>query len=112
MVCKRFSWATGELRSVVALTVLTPVRGRLTFIRPEDAAPARRSREGTTEFNARRRRAEETVSRLVSEIAKGGGTLFANIDLSAAAAGAGLTLRPTTLLVFGNPKGGTPLMDQ
>ena len=54
---------------------------------------------------------DETVSLLVSEIAKGGGTLFAKIDQSAAAAGVGLTLRPTTLLVFGNPKGGTPLMD-
>ncbi|HEV3153241.1 MAG TPA: DUF302 domain-containing protein [Candidatus Baltobacteraceae bacterium] len=36
---------------------------------------------------------------------------FADIDQSAAAAQAGLTLRPTTLLVFGNPKGGTPLME-
>ena len=53
---------------------------------------------------------DETVSKLVSEIAQGGGTLFARIDQRAAAAGAGLTLRPTTLLVFGNPKGGTPLM--
>jgi len=54
---------------------------------------------------------DETISQLVAEIAKGGGTLFAKIDQSAAAASVGLALRPTTLLVFGNPKGGTPLMD-
>lgn len=54
---------------------------------------------------------DETVSALTAEIARGGGTLFAKIDQSAAAANVGLTLRPTTLLVFGNPKGGTPLMD-
>jgi uncharacterized protein (DUF302 family) len=42
---------------------------------------------------------------------QGGNTIFATIDQSAAAAGAGLTLRPTSLIVFGNPKGGTPLMD-
>lgn len=54
---------------------------------------------------------QETVSQLIAEITKGGGTLFAQIDQSAAAAGAGLALRPTTLLVFGNPKAGTPLME-
>jgi uncharacterized protein (DUF302 family) len=54
---------------------------------------------------------DQTVSQLVSEIAQGGGTLFAKVDQSAAATGVGLTLRPTTLLVFGNPKGGTPLME-
>ena len=42
---------------------------------------------------------------------RAGNTLFAEIDQSAAAAKVGLTLRPTTLLVFGNPKAGTPLMD-
>lgn len=53
----------------------------------------------------------ETVAVLVAAIAKGGATLFANIDQSRAAQEVGLTLRPTTLLVFGNPKGGTPLME-
>jgi len=40
-----------------------------------------------------------------------GNTIFATIDQAAAAESAGLSLRPTTLLVFGNPKGGTPLME-
>jgi uncharacterized protein (DUF302 family) len=37
-------------------------------------------------------------------------TVFARIDHSAGAAGVGLTLLPTELLVFGNAKTGTPLM--
>ena len=36
--------------------------------------------------------------------------VFAQIDHAAAAADVGLSLRPTELLVFGNAKGGTPLM--
>jgi uncharacterized protein (DUF302 family) len=52
----------------------------------------------------------ETVARLKDAIGAGGATLFAEIDQRQAAAGAGLELRPTTLLLFGNPRGGTPLM--
>jgi len=37
-------------------------------------------------------------------------TVFARIDHSAGAASAAMTLRPTELLIFGNPRGGTPLM--
>jgi uncharacterized protein (DUF302 family) len=53
----------------------------------------------------------DTVARLTAAIAASGSTLFLALDQRAAAAGAGLELRPTMLLVFGNPKGGTPLMD-
>jgi uncharacterized protein (DUF302 family) len=53
----------------------------------------------------------ETIARLRDAIAAAGGTLFATIDQSAAAQRAGLLLRPTTLLIFGNPRGGTPLME-
>lgn len=53
----------------------------------------------------------ETVDRLSKAIADSGGTIFATIDQAAAAAGVGLRLRPTTLIIFGNPKGGTPIMD-
>jgi uncharacterized protein (DUF302 family) len=38
-------------------------------------------------------------------------TLFAEIDQTAAASLAGLTMRPTTLFLFGNPKAGTPIME-
>jgi uncharacterized protein (DUF302 family) len=54
---------------------------------------------------------DETIARLTKAVADGGNMLFANIDQSAAAKGVGLHLRPTRLLLFGNPKGGTPLMD-
>jgi len=54
---------------------------------------------------------DETVTRLKQAISAGGNTLFADIDQSAAARSVGLDLRPTRLLVFGNPKGGTPLME-
>jgi uncharacterized protein (DUF302 family) len=53
----------------------------------------------------------ETVEALKAAIGKAGNTIFASIDQAAAAQSVGLTLRPTTLIVFGNPKGGTPLMD-
>jgi uncharacterized protein (DUF302 family) len=53
----------------------------------------------------------ETLERLKGAISSAGGTLFAELDQSAAAKGVGLNLRPTTLLIFGNPKGGTLLMD-
>ena len=36
--------------------------------------------------------------------------IFARIDHSGEAAKVGLTMRPTKLLIFGSPKGGTPLM--
>ena len=53
----------------------------------------------------------ETIARLSKAITDAGNTIFATIDQAKAAEGVGLQLRPTTLIVFGNPKGGTPLMD-
>jgi uncharacterized protein (DUF302 family) len=53
----------------------------------------------------------ETIERLSKAIIDGGNTIFATIDQAAAAKTVGLRLRPTTLIIFGNPKGGTPLMD-
>ena len=52
-----------------------------------------------------------TLEILKKSVNDAGNAIFASIDQSAAAAGVGLSLRPTTLLIFGNPKGGTPLMD-
>ena len=53
---------------------------------------------------------QETVTRLKEGIASRGLTLFAVIDHAKGAEEAGLVLRPTTVLIFGNAKGGTPLM--
>ena len=54
--------------------------------------------------------AAETVERLKALLAQKGIELFADIDHAAGARKVGLSLRPTRLLVFGNPKAGTPLM--
>jgi uncharacterized protein (DUF302 family) len=54
--------------------------------------------------------AKDTADRLDAAIKASGVTVFARIDHAAGAAEAGLSLRPTELLVFGNAKGGTPLM--
>lgn len=53
---------------------------------------------------------DETVERLKGLLHAEGITLFALIDHSGEAASVGMTMRPTKLLIFGNPKGGTPLM--
>jgi len=52
----------------------------------------------------------ETADRLEAAIKAKGMTVFARIDHAAGAAEAGLALAPTELLIFGNAKGGTPLM--
>lgn len=52
----------------------------------------------------------ETIDRLAETITGLGLHVFARIDHAAGAKDAGMALRPTELLVFGNPKGGTPLM--
>jgi uncharacterized protein (DUF302 family) len=53
---------------------------------------------------------EETLQRLEAQLAARGMTIFARIDHAAGAAAAGLSLRPTTVVIFGQAKGGTPLM--
>jgi uncharacterized protein (DUF302 family) len=53
---------------------------------------------------------KETMDRLEKEIKARGMTIFARVDHAAGAAEVGLALRPTELLIFGNAKGGTSLM--
>src|SRR5258707_5133546 len=53
---------------------------------------------------------KETMDRLEAEIKAKGMTVFAGVDHAAGAAQAGLSLRPTEVLLFGNAKAGTPLM--
>ncbi|MCK1334940.1 DUF302 domain-containing protein [Bradyrhizobium sp. 38] len=55
---------------------------------------------------------EDTMKRLETEVKAKGLAVFAHVDHAAGAAAVGLTLRPTDLLIFGNAKGGTPLMQQ
>ena len=51
-----------------------------------------------------------TIERLESLLKERGVMVFARIDFSGDAARAGLTMRPEQMLIFGNPKAGTPLM--
>jgi uncharacterized protein (DUF302 family) len=53
---------------------------------------------------------KETVDRLVNEIVSKGLTVFARVDHAAGATKLGLSLRPTEVILFGNARGGTPLM--
>ena len=52
----------------------------------------------------------QTADRLQNLLESKGMTVFQRIDHAAGAASAGTTLRPTELVIFGNPKVGTPLM--
>lgn len=53
----------------------------------------------------------ETLNRLEAVVKSKGIIVFARIDHSGEAEKAGLKMRPTQLLIFGNPKTGTPLMN-
>jgi uncharacterized protein (DUF302 family) len=53
---------------------------------------------------------QDTMNRLETAVKAKGMTVFARIDHAAGAAEVGLSLRPTEVLVFGNAKAGTPLM--
>lgn len=52
----------------------------------------------------------ETLDRLEAVLRAKSITIFARIDHSGEAAKVGLTMPPTQLLIFGNPRGGTPIM--
>ena len=52
----------------------------------------------------------ETIDKLETVLNNKGMTIFKRVDHAAGAKKAGLKLRPTELLIFGNPKVGTPLM--
>ena len=53
---------------------------------------------------------DETVEKLKATLQAKGVKLFALVDHSGEAQKVGLTMPPTKLLIFGSPKGGTPLM--
>ena len=53
---------------------------------------------------------QETMAKLEAAVKAKGMTVFAHVDHAAGAAAVGLSLSPTDLLIFGNAKGGTPLM--
>ena len=54
---------------------------------------------------------QDTADKLATIIESKGMKVFARVDHQKNAQGAGLTLRPTQVIMFGNPKAGTPLMN-
>jgi uncharacterized protein (DUF302 family) len=54
----------------------------------------------------------ETIDRLAAAVEAAGLTVFGRIDHGANAMKVGMPLRPTELLLFGHPRGGTPLMQE
>jgi uncharacterized protein (DUF302 family) len=55
---------------------------------------------------------EGTIDRLIELLRSKGNKIFARIDQARAAEEVGLSMRPTELLIFGDPRTGTPLMHQ
>jgi uncharacterized protein (DUF302 family) len=53
---------------------------------------------------------KDTIDRLLAALVAKGITVFARIDHAAGAASVNMPLRPTELIIFGNPRSGTPLM--
>lgn len=53
---------------------------------------------------------DDTLGRLTAALEARGITVFARIDHALGAASVGMPLRPTTLVIFGNPAAGTPVM--
>jgi len=84
--------------ALLAVTVLAPGAQ----LRAE-TGPALLAVESENDF-------ETTLARLLEALDARGMTTFAVIDHAKGAASIGESLRPTTLIVFGNPRGGTPLM--
>ena len=54
---------------------------------------------------------KDTMDRLETVVKEKSMTIFGRIDHTAGAAKVGKKLRPTELLIFGNPQGGTPFME-
>jgi hypothetical protein len=77
--------------------------------REQNAAQASNASAGVT-TKVSPRPVAETVSRLTAAATAHGLKVFAVIDQSAAAREVGLELRETTLVIFGSPEAGTPVM--
>jgi len=82
----------------------------LLVVLPLTALPAARAADGLTAVKSPYS-AKETIDRLESAAKARNLVIFVRIDHAAGAQKAGRALRPTELLIFGNPQGGTPLME-
>jgi uncharacterized protein (DUF302 family) len=74
------------------------------------AAPLAWAADGLIDIQSPHK-AKATMDRLETLVKERGLNVFARIDHAAGASKIGKTLRPTELLIFGNPQGGTPFME-
>jgi uncharacterized protein (DUF302 family) len=72
--------------------------------------PAAHAADGLIEIESAHG-AAETMDRLERFVEERGLNVFARIDHAAGAESVGASLRPTELLIFGNPEGGTPFVE-
>ena len=106
--------ASPMILSVLALTTLglaSPALAAPSPSSPPDADTQTSEHSGLVE-RVSAHSFDETVARLRAGIEKRPLKLFAEIDHAKGASDAGLELAPSTLFIFGNPKGGTPLMQR
>ncbi len=82
----------------------------LLFLTFSTGASAQASADGLISLTSPRS-ATETMNRLEATVKEKGFAVIARVDHAAGAAKVGKTLRPTELLIFGNPQGGTPMME-
>lgn len=75
------------------------------------ASPARAAEDGLVTRPSKHTVAE-TADHLEAGLRQAGATVFAHIDYAQSAHDAGLELNPLVLILYGNPKAGTPLMAQ
>ncbi|RDI97649.1 DUF302 domain-containing protein [Dyella solisilvae] len=76
---------------------------------PHDVTELGRPHYGVIRFRSKLDVAK-TLEGIEQALVSHGVTVFARIDFSGDAARAGLSMRPEQMLIFGNPKAGTPLM--
>ncbi len=97
-----------NITAVISLLGLTLLAGAVYFSRQQAIAQA--SAPTGLIVKASPYSVEETETRFKQILEAKGLNLFATVDHEQNAAGAGLELRPTRVVIFGNPKVGTPLM--
>lgn len=116
-VAARVAGSRLPVRGVTLALALTTL-GWVITVAPGSAGPPRRDVRRDTTVNpengvvtiASHHSVDETVKLLESLLRAKGVKVFALVDHSGEAKAVGLDMRPTKLLIFGNPKAGTPLM--
>ena len=85
------------------------IAGLLMFALPASAQQSAKDAHGIVHIGSVHS-VSATIDRLEAEVRSRGLTVFARIDFAADAEKVGLKIPPEQLLIFGNPKAGTPLM--